>query len=209
MQPDTILINDIAYNLTELETLAWQLLVRGSAKGKDGFHTMCIATVNSDNEPTLRTVVLRKADEVVKKLFFHTDTRSRKFADLQQQKCLSALFYDPHRRIQMTLKTQVLTHIDNALAEQRWREIRLESRRCYMLENAPNTVTPAPSFGYNPRFLDVFPEENDSEPFRQFFAVVECRAVSLEFLFLHHKGNRKAFFEYENGVNTRQNWVIP
>jgi pyridoxamine 5'-phosphate oxidase len=205
----TIVINDIHYDLDGLEQLAWKQLVSGAARSKDGFHTLCVATMNTEGEPTLRTVVHRKADEIVKKIFFHTDTRSRKFQDLQRDSRLSMLFYDAHRRIQMTLKATATLHTTDALAEDRWRATNAQSRRCYMTIDAPNTTADFPTVGYDKRFAKTDPTEDESCAFRQNFAVVECQTHHLEFLFLHHTGNRKAIFKYENGVLKESFWAVP
>jgi hypothetical protein len=65
-----ITINDISYDLAGLEQLAWKYLVNGSLRSKDGFHTVCVGTVNEAGEATLRTVINRKVSEGQKKYLF-------------------------------------------------------------------------------------------------------------------------------------------
>ena len=209
MQENSIIINEIAYNLDELEAFAWQLLVRGGAKSKDGFHTMTVATVDQDGLLLLRTVVLRKASETTKSLFFHTDARSRKFADLEKQPKVTVLLYDPHRRIQMMLKMTAVLHVNNDISDERWVATNAQSRLGYMTLDAPNTPSITPTVGYEARFANTEPTSAESEPFRKNFAVIECQATVLEFLFLNRSGNRKAVFQYENGACTQKNWRVP
>ena len=46
MVDKTVSINEISYDLTGLEALTWQLLTNGAVKPKDGFHSVCVATVD-------------------------------------------------------------------------------------------------------------------------------------------------------------------
>ena len=206
---DNIAINDIQYNLTDIEALAWKLLVRGAAKPKDGFHTLTLATGNDNGLPTLRTVVLRKANEINKTLFFHTDTRSRKFADLLKRPQAAVLLYDAHRRIQLNLTMTVVLHTTDELADACWAATNAKSRRSYMSLDSPNAISQKPTSGYAECFEYEEPTAEESHIFRENFAVVECQAQHLEFLFLNFKGNRKAGFEYENGVCCLKNWLVP
>ena len=59
---DFITINDIHYNLTNLELLAWQKLLNGSVKKKNGFRNMVVSTISGHGDAALRTVVNRKVD---------------------------------------------------------------------------------------------------------------------------------------------------
>lgn len=209
MQQNTVTINDIPYDLEGLEQLAWKLLVNGAVKSKDGFHTMCVGSVNANGEATQRIVVLRKTDEIAKKIYFHTDNRSRKIEDIERNSHLSILFYDAHRRIQMTLKTTVTLHKSDNLADERWTNTNPQSRRAYMTIDAPNTYAALPTSGYEERFGHSEPTAAESDVFRQNFVVVECQATALELLYLHYEGNRKAIFNYQNGIFENSHWAVP
>ena len=111
-----ITINDVKYDLQSLELLAWKKLVNGSIKKKNGFRTMCVGTVDSNNTASLRIVVNRKVDEIQKTIFFHTDNRSRKFADLQKDNCISLLFYDAKQRVQIVIKARAILNTNDTIA---------------------------------------------------------------------------------------------
>jgi general stress protein 26 len=49
---------------------------------------MCVGTID-ENTAALRIVVNRKVDESNKTIYFHTDNRSRKFSDLEQDNRIS------------------------------------------------------------------------------------------------------------------------
>ncbi|MDZ7878299.1 MAG: pyridoxamine 5'-phosphate oxidase family protein [Saprospiraceae bacterium] len=209
MVENTIIINQITYDLTELEVLTWGLLKNGAVKPKDGFHTACVATVDEDNEATARTVILRKSDGETKTLFFHTDTRSRKFQHLKRNPKLTLLFYDAHRHLQLSIKTKVSLYEDGKMADERWHTTHPKSRRSFMTLQPPGAPTELPLSGYEKRFDHAEPTDAESNIFRDNFAVVACKVVQLEFLYLNNGGNRRAVFNYENSLCVSAQWLVP
>ncbi|MBC7439987.1 MAG: pyridoxamine 5'-phosphate oxidase family protein [Flavobacterium sp.] len=208
-EANTITINSIAYNLNDLEQYAWKKLVNGAIKKKNGSRTMCVATVSKTHECTVRTVVNRKADETEKKIFFYTDVRSRKFADLQNNNQVSLLFYDTRQNMQIAVKVTAIIHINNVISDNRWKATSLKARLAYMTVDAPNTKSDLPTLGYANQYLIQIPTEAESDAFKSNFAVIECDVHAIEFLWLHFSGNRKANFTYKNGVLENGYWAVP
>jgi len=206
---DFITINETNYNLQSLETLAWKKLVNGSVKKKNGFRTMCVGTISENTTPSLRIVVNRKADELNKTIFFHTDTRSRKYSDLLVDNRISLLFYDARQRVQIVVKATASLHTNDALANDRWRATSDQARLGYMTLEAPNTKSNQPTLGYEERFAITKPTIDESNPFEKNFSVIACYVYELEFLYLDYTGNRKANFYYENGALTNCFWTVP
>ena len=155
----SIKINETFYTLIELEQLAWKKLLNGSVKKKNGFRTMCVGTVSENNTAALRIVVNRKVDELQKTIFFHTDNRSRKFADLQKDNRISLLFYDARQRIQIVIKANASLHTDNPLTADRWRATSPQARLGYMTVEPPNTESDLPTLGYDERFSEIKPTD--------------------------------------------------
>lgn len=205
----SISINKVDYNLKELEQLLWKKLVNGYVKKKSGFRTMCVGTINESAECSLRTVINRKVDEINKKIFFHTDIRSRKCADLQQNDGVSLLFYDGRQRIQITVKAMATIHINDDLAAEKWRTTSSKARLSYMSIDAPNTKSNFPTLGYDERFAVNEPTTVESDLFKENFAVISCTVCELEFVYLNYKGNRKANFFYKNGILENSFWAVP
>lgn len=208
-EANTITINSIAYNLTDLEQYVWKKLVNGAIKKKNGCRTMCVATVSKTHECTVRTVVNRKADELQKKIYFYTDVRSRKFADLQNDNQVALLFYDIRQNMQIAVKATAKIHSNNELAQNRWKATSLKARLAYMTVDAPNTKSELPTLGYSEQYLVTIPTEAESNVFSSNFAVIECQVHAIEFLWLHFSGNRKANFTYKNGVLENGYWAVP
>ena len=209
-QQHSIKINDVHYNLNELEKLAWKKLVTGAVKKKNGFRTMCVATVAHDKHPSVRTVVNRKVNEEQKIIYFHTDNRSRKFQELVLNKSVSLLFYDSKQRIQIALKATAQFHTNDAISQERWRATSPKARLSYMTLTPPNTYSNEATLGFEDGFTKNLPTEQDSLPFQKNFSVVACHVTQLEFLYLHFEGNYKANFQYQcSGALERCEWAVP
>ena len=204
-----ITINATNYNLQGIESLAWKQLVNGSVKKKNGFRTMCVGTVDGNNNAALRIVVNRKVDESKKIIYFHTDNRSRKCSDLQKDNRISILFYDARQRVQIAVKATATIHTNDAIAHERWKATSPQARLGYMTLEAPNTKSDQPTLGYEERFASIKPTDTESDPFEKNFSVVACTVYELEFLYLDFQGNRKANFQYENGVLVQGHWAVP
>jgi pyridoxine/pyridoxamine 5'-phosphate oxidase len=205
----TININKVDYNLNELEQLVWKKLVNGYIKKKNSFRTMCVGTIDENSLCSLRTVVNRKVDELNKQIFFHTDIRSRKCADLKRNNSLSLLFYDGRQRIQISVKAIATIHINDDFTAEKWRTTSAQARLSYMSVDAPNTKSNFPTLGYEERFAKEEPTELESNQYSENFAVIACAAYELEFLYLDYLGNRKANFFYKNGVLVDSFWAVP
>jgi pyridoxamine 5'-phosphate oxidase len=205
---NSISINKVDYNLEDLEQLVWKKLVNGSIKKKNGFRTMCVGTVNSNSESMLRIVVNRKVAELNKKIFFYTDIRSRKFTDLQNNNQVTLLFYDAKQSIQIVVKAKAILHTNDVLKNDRWQATSPQARLGYMTIDAPNTKSEKPTLGYEERFATIKPTEEESDLFKENFAVIECQADEVEFLYLNYLGNYKANFYYKNGILENSFWAV-
>lgn len=206
---NTIIINKTNYSLQDLEIFAWKKLLNGSVKKKNGFRNMCLGTISLDAASSLRIVVNRKVDELNKTIYFHTDTRSRKFFELQKDNSVSLLFYDARQKIQIMAKAKANIHLDAALFNERWKATSPQARLGYMTVDPPNTKYNFPTLGYDERFSTEKPTEVESDIYRSNFAVVSCEVYELEFLYLDYLGNRKANFYYQNGVLHDSYWAVP
>lgn len=204
-----IVINNINYNIQNIEVLAWKKIVNGSTKRKNGFRTMCVGTINEDNSTSLRTVINRKADELNKTIFFYTDNRSRKFYELQKDNRISLLFYDAKQKTQIVIKAIAELHSSNSLTNDKWKTTTAQSRLGYMTTEPPNSKSIEPTIGYDKKFSAVKPTNSESDLFEKNFSVISCKAYELEFLYLDFNGNYKATFHYENGILKDFFWAVP
>jgi 3-hydroxyisobutyrate dehydrogenase len=202
---DNIIINNIVYTLTDLEKDTWNRLVNGAVKSRDPLHTPCVAT-QGNGDINLRTVVLRKAITETKELRFHTDTRSKKWQELIANPTISVLFYDAADRIQIRVKGRAELQFNNDITAAAWQKTSLSSRRCYLTNFDPSSFTQNPTSGL-PEHIE---QENfsleESEMGYQNFGIVSIQVQNIDWLWLHHAGHRRAYFDYVSGSFS---WMIP
>jgi 3-hydroxyisobutyrate dehydrogenase len=200
-----VTINNIVYTLPDLEKDTWNRLVNGAVKSRDAFHTPCVAT-QCNGDINLRTVVLRKALPEIKELRFHTDTRSKKWKELTLNPSISALFYDAADRIQIRVKGRAVLEYNNHITTAAWQKTSLSSRRCYLTNFDPSSFVDNPTSGL-PEYIE---QENftleESEIGFNHFGIVSIQVQNIDWLWLHHAGHRRAYFDY---VSRSFSWMIP
>jgi len=200
-----VTIDNIFYTLEDLEKDTWLRLLNGALKSKDAFHTASVATLRAD-EISLRTVVLRKVIQRDKQLRFHTDTRSNKWKELEQNNAISMLFYGPSARVQLRVSGVAVLHYQDEITDLAWQNTSLSSRRIYLTSLPPSSYIDLPADGLEGLFENGNPTLLESEAGKQNFGVINVQVSNIDWLWLNHAGHRRAFFNYEN---QEYNWVAP
>ena len=205
---DTVLIDGINYNLNSLEADIWQKLSAGCSSYKNPLHNVAVANVN-EHGVNMRTVVLRKVWVNDKKLAFHTDIRSGKWSELEQQNNISWLFYDAASRLQIRLSGRAILHQNDSIANDAWEASSMSSRKIYMGEDGPSTISPIPVSGLPAAFESNDPTPQESEIGRKNFGIVVADIVWMEWVWLNSKGHRRAGFNYAADKSFTANWLVP
>jgi pyridoxamine 5'-phosphate oxidase len=205
---DTIKIDGINYNLSDLEKDCWIRLLNGSLKGRDAFHNATVANINKQGI-NMRTVVLRKVDTEQKALTFHTDMRSGKWKELNEDNNISCLLYDAAAGVQIRLAGKVTLHNDDEMAEEAWLKSNPNSRKIYMGEVAPSKNTELPTSGLPAAFESANPTLEESETGRKNFGVIVLKVNWMEWLWLNSKGHRRASFTYNDDDTFEATWLVP
>jgi 3-hydroxyisobutyrate dehydrogenase len=187
----------------------WYLLDKGVRQRKHGFHLPTVATFDPATGPTCRTVVLRGVDRGARRLRFHTDARSAKVAQIQREPRIGLTFYDVSDETQVRVQARAHVHFADASAEAAWEATRPFSRRCYLAENAPGAATEAPTSGLPDWAVDATPTAEQSEAGRENFAIVLCDIVSFDWMFLSHRGHRRARFVWDDSGALHWEWAQP
>lgn len=200
-----VTIHGIYYELADLENDIWKLLLNGSLKSKDPFHTASIATI-SVTGISLRTVVLRKVIVPSKIIRFHTDKRSGKWTELKKNNNISALLYNGPSRIQLRLKGKAILHQNDEVTEDSWQRTSLSGRRSYLTTNSPSSTSNKPTSGLALKYETEDFTLEESEVGKVNFGVISVEVDSIDWLWLNHAGHRRAFFNYSNN---QFNWLIP
>lgn len=193
MQPPAPFADDLDLTLAE----AFKLLTRGVVDRRSAFRTIQVATVAADGAPEVRTVVLRAFEPAERRLRFHTDRRSGKFAQLGRDPRVMLHGYDPGAKIQLRMAGRATIHIDDAVADDAWARTAPMGRACYAITPGPGTVVAAPI---------AAPE--DQPHARDQFAAVRVTIDTLDWLWLSAHGHRRAHFAWAGG-ELASRWLVP
>lgn len=161
----------------EAVALCWQLLVRAARDRRAGWRTPVLSTVGVDGAPRARVVVLRKAEPAPGLLWFHTDMRSGKYAELRSTPRAALTFWDARRALQLRVEGVATMESDPATLAEHWARVPEPARRNYETVEAPGRPLEGPTVLSG----DGFPN----------FSVIAVRAERLEWLWLGPDGHRR------------------
>ena len=192
-------------NLDEIQKKLWSMLDDAVVNRSSPFRIPVFICANQ-NDIDGRIVVLRKSDKENNVLQFHTDLRSQKVDILMKNKNASLVFYDKEEKIQLRIKVICEINNKNSIAEESWKKTQHISRRCYLTDSGPGSVSENPTSGMISRLEDFDYTMEQSEKGYENFTVIKCKIKSIEWLYLAAKGHRRAIFDFENSKN---NWLVP
>ena len=192
-------------NLEEIQNKYWSMLNDAVTNRGSPFRIPVFMCANQD-EIDGRIVVLRKSDRKKNLLQFHTDFRSPKVEILKKNNKASLLFYDKEEKIQLRVKVDCEINNRNSTTEESWKKTQHISRRCYLTDSPPGTISENPTSGMISQLEDFDYTMEQSEEGYKNFTVIKCKIKSAEWLYLAAKGHRRAKFDFENNKNS---WLVP
>ena len=192
-------------NLEEIQNKYWSMLDDAVTNRGSPFRIPVFMCANQD-EIDGRIVVLRKSDRKNNLLQFHTDFRSPKVKILKKNNKASLLFYDKEEKIQLRVKVDCEINNRNSTTEESWKKTQHISRRCYLTDSPPGTISENPTSGMISQLEDFDYTMEQSEEGYKNFTVIKCKIKSAEWLYLAAKGHRRAKFDFENSKNS---WLVP
>ncbi len=192
-------------NLEEIQNKYWSMLDDAVTNRGSPFRIPVFMCANQ-NEIDGRIVVLRKSDRKNNLLQFHTDLRSPKVKILKNNDKASLLFYDKEEKIQLRVKVNCEINNQNSITEESWKKTQHISRRCYLTDSPPGTISENPTSGMISQLEDFDYTMEQSEEGYKNFTVIKCKIKSAEWLYLAAKGHRRAKFDFENNKNS---WLVP
>ncbi|MEM9001327.1 MAG: pyridoxamine 5'-phosphate oxidase family protein [Bacteroidota bacterium] len=169
-------------------------LIKGATKKEHPFRFFTLATVDENNCPQQRTVVLRKVDPDLT-LYFYTDKRSAKIQHLQYNSSISALFYHPKQLVQLKMEGIGSIIKEQATIRSLWQQIPLNSRKEYTVNATPGDPL------HNPDALTYLSTEH-------FFGVVEIKTHKVEYLRLGHPHHTRTMFT-KAGNDWKGSFLVP
>ena len=194
----------LADNLDAIAADLWARLADAAASGRSAWHTPAVGTADGD----LRIMVLRHADPAAANLRFHTDARSPKARLIGGGAPVSLLFYDAAAKLQLRCAGIGKAVSTGAPADAAWAASAASSRRCYLAELAPGTISETPTSGLPAAAEGRVPTLVESEAGRANFAVITVALTRIDWLHLAHNGHRRAMFE-RSGDGWAGSWVVP
>ena len=181
----------------------WKNIKLGIQKAKHDYHSFVFSTV-SKNSPDSRTVILRDFDEHKPAIWFHSDRRSKKILYLEENKNVSALFYDKSRKVQLRINGIADIEKDIEHNKRIWDSMRSESKLCYMGPYAPSQKINQ----FEPNTLkksayDLNQEDEHLGLSR--FCRIRIKIKKLDWLKLDYKGHQRLEFKFGKKVKTQ--WI--
>ena len=183
-------------------------LTRGVKDRKHSFHTPVFSNIDNEDSITSRVVVLRQFDSANMVLNFHTDFRSPKTFDLQQNNNSLFVFYDHKLKTQLRIKTTSTINNQNNITEEMWEKTKLFSRKCYLTEKAPSSFTDFPEDGIDESLRGKEPSLEESEKGYKNFTVVQNQIQEIDWLYLAASGHRRLKITMKDKIPSYQ-WIIP
>ncbi len=202
-------MDGVVYHLPELETAIWTMLSQGSTAPKNTYKTAALASLGNTGIG-LRTVVLRQVDQDHQTLFFYSDYRAPKIAEIQTRPTVSCLFYDDRRRIQIRASGRGFVHWKDTISEAHWQRSSPANRKNYLSHYTPGSVVETPTDGLPEEMQGrQLPTPEASEAGKSTFAVIRLEVSDIDWLWLGDEGHRRAQFFYQNGTLRKMQWVTP
>tara|TARA_Y100000992_G_C21123333_1_gene422982 strand:- start:27 stop:638 length:612 start_codon:yes stop_codon:yes gene_type:complete len=200
--------NQVNYyeNPLEIENKLWSLLVEAVKNRESEFRTPVFICGNK-NDLDGRVIVLRKADKENRFVQFHSDIRSSKIKKIKENSNCSILFYGKKDKIQLRLKVIAEINFKNNITKESWEKTGHISRKCYLVNNGPGSVSEKPTSGLDSKFDNFdFTKEQSEEGYKN-FCVIKCKIKTIEWLYLAAKGHRRALINFEG--SKKFTWLVP
>ena len=198
---------DYYNSLDKIYSKIWNLLESGLKDRNSPYHLptfICGKNQSFDG----RIVVLRGIDKVEKKIWFHSDIRSKKIQTLKSNPKSVLLFYDKNEKIQLRISTVTKINYKNDISKISWGKTLHMSRQCYLGSMSPGEDSPVPTSGLAKNIDDYKYTIEESELGYKNFCVVENFIQTIEWLYLAAKGHRRAFFSLNKKLLEKK-WLIP
>ena len=186
----------------------WELLISAKKESSSHLHQAYLST-HSDEFPSIRTVVLRNVNNINKSIAFHTDYRSKKIKEIIKNNKITMLFYDHDKKIQIKCSGIGIINNKNDNSDQSWKQAQSFSKKCYIIEKAPGSLSETPTSGYKKEHEIDLPDEEILNSGYENFTLVNMEISEIEWLYLHRHGHRRAKFTIINKALTKKVWLTP
>jgi len=190
------------HTLEEIFEDIWQRLEKGAKSHSSAFHYMQVATVDFQNKPKVRTVVLRGATRETCELQFNTDGRAKKCDEILKNNFVEVCLYDGEAHTQVRISGTAVLEKNTEKAKKLWDKMRVDSKKCY--------CAAVPSGNLLEKEGDALEDFKPEEAEAGFENFVNCylKIEKIDWLLLAHSGHRRAIFcKVESGWES--SWAVP
>lgn len=107
--------------LPDIPECIFSSLNKGADNREHPLHLLTLATVSSDGRPSACLMINRGVDRAKARIWFHTDLRSPKVADLRSRPEACVVGWDPRTSVEIRLSGRCsIHHASDALAQSHW-----------------------------------------------------------------------------------------
>ena len=186
-----------------------KILLKSAVKDRHHpYHTPVFSNISNNIRSKSRIIVLRNFDEEKLILNFHSDFRSPKIKDLQNNKQSSFLFYDSKIKTQLRIRTNSKINYKNNITKNAWGKTTLSSRKCYLSMHAPSSITAKLNDGIPSHLKGIDPQLEESEKGYKNFVVIQNKIVNIDWLHLSSSGHERLMIKFQKNIPFF-NWIIP
>ena len=177
-------------------------LKRAVKKRNDDLHLLNVVTVDDQNKPNTRNVVLRDFSIDNLTIRFHTDKRSSKIKDIKVNKSICLIGYDKKAKLQIRIDADAYSISDEETLLDIWKKMYPMSRECYRVSKSPGDKIES--------LNEVKFNKDDASNLIGFnnFTAIQCDIKTIEVLYLNHISNIRAKYNNVNG-SLKGEWIIP
>jgi pyridoxamine 5'-phosphate oxidase len=177
-------------SLPAIEARVWQELQAASRDKQHPWRTPVLATTDGDAGDA-RTVILREVNAEQATLLTYTDARAGKVAQIAEHPHGMLVLWSPALSWQLRIRVHLQTITDGLELSSRWAQLKLSpAANDYLSSQAPG---------------DALDNTLGARGERAYFALLEARVLSIDWLELHAQGHRRARF----GNDTTARWLQP
>ncbi|WP_060507152.1 pyridoxamine 5'-phosphate oxidase family protein [Pseudomonas sp. NBRC 111124] len=161
------------------------------------FRLMQLATVNTEGQPKVSTVILRHADESTRTIIFYADKRSAKLAEIRGEPRVAMTSVDPTGKLQLRIEGLAEAVSDVSHLAQHWEQARGSTQALFRHGRLPGEAIPSPSAAYE-KHLEGFDN----------FALVAVHLRKIEWLDLSQDIHQRARFILQD-EHWQAGWIAP
>ena len=178
-------------SLQAIEAALWHELQAAPRDRQHPWRTPVLATTDGEVGDA-RTVILREVDADQSSLLMYTDARAGKVMQIAAHPLGTLVMWSPALGWQLRLRLHLQTITDGLELSSRWAGLRLSPAAAndYLSSQAPG---------------DPLDNALGARGERAYFALLEARVLSIDWLELHAQGHRRARF----GNDATARWLQP